>query len=306
MVSSDRGGADVAGVSEPAIADEDNLAGGWLIGSLLERWRLMFCLGLVFGALGVAASFLVDKTYRVTTLVTMAEGDKLKLPSALSSSGLGDLAALAGLAPPAGEDRSEALAILQSDLFLGRFIETHKLTPELFPRRWDSAAAAWKGGLLGSPPTRKEAVRKFRKKALKLEEERKTGLITIGVVWAVPASAADIANALVSDVNEMIRARRIHDSQTRVAALQEQLDTTVTTEVRTALFSLLQQELRTITIAKTRKDFALIVLDPAQSPDEYDRVGPQRFVWLFAGGVCGGIIGTLIVLFGRLRSARRS
>lgn len=301
MVSSYREPTEAAG----AVADGDTVISGWLIGSLLERWRLLMVLGGIFGVLGVAASFLVDKTYRVNTLVTMAEGDKLKLPSALSSSGLGDLAALAGLAPPAGEDRSESLAILQSDLFLGRFIETHKLTPQLFSRRWDIAKGDWKGGMLGAPPTRKEAVRKFRKSALRIDEERKTGLITVGLIWAAPDSAADIANSMVADLNEMMRTRRIHDSQARVAALQEQLDTTATTEVRTALFSLLQQDLKTITIAKTRKDFALIVLDPAQKPDEYDRVGPQRFVWLFVGGVCGGLIGVLIVLVGRLRAARQ-
>jgi uncharacterized protein involved in exopolysaccharide biosynthesis len=304
MVSNYRDSAGVP-AAEDMMSMDVGAEGSPLISMLLKRWRLLFALGALFGVLGVAASFLVSKTYRVNTLVTVAEGDKLRLPSALSSSGLGDLAALAGLAPPAGEERSEALAILQSDFFLGRFIDSHKLAPQLYPRRWNEAAKQWKDGWLTSAPTRKETVRKFRKRALRVDEDRKTGLITVGLIWTAPQNADTVANSLIADLNETMRMRRIRESEARIAALQEQLDSTATTEVRTALFSLLQQELKVMTIARTRKDFALIVLDPAQKPDEYDRVGPQRFIWLFIGGFIGVALAALLAFLSDVRSARK-
>lgn len=275
------------------------------MGMVLKHWRRLLLLGMLGAVIAVAASLLVQKTYRVSVLVTMAEGDKMRLPSGLSGGGLGDLAALAGLAPPGGEDRSEAMAILQSDAFLGHFINSHELAPVLHWRRWDPATGDWKGGLFGKRPTLRASIREFRKHALTLNEDRKTGLVKVELVWGDKENAAALCNALVEDLNETMRRRRIRDAETRIVALQEQLALNATMEVRAALFSLLQQDLKMVTLAKTRKDFALMVLDPAQDPDEYDRAAPLRFIWLFVGGALGVVLGGMMIFFRDLLAAQR-
>lgn len=255
-----------------------------LVAAAFRRWKLCMLLGFLGALAGAMLSLPIAKTYRASALVTMAPGDSVTTPSSLSVSALGGLAALAGLPPVPGSDRSEALAVLQSDTFLTYFIQKHDLLPDLYP---DSIYRRW---LTPGQPSVKDAVRRFRQHALEIQDDRRTGLISISLVWPAQDQAHIVANAMVRDVNNILRERKIAESEARVAAIQNQLESTSAVAVRTALLSLLEQELKLGTLARTREDFALVVLDPAQPADEHDRVAPQRFVWAAGGAAVTGLL----------------
>jgi hypothetical protein len=252
-----------------------------LVFHALRRWRWLLVAGFVGGFAGGMASTAVPKSYRASTLVTMAEGDSVQVPSALSLSALGGLAALAGLPSPPGENRSQALAVLQSASFAMAFIRTNNLASEMF-----AEDSTWFGQWFSRKErSDKDAVRQFQRDVLEIVENQRTGLVTISLVWPNRDRVHEITNTLISQLNDLLRTRRVQKSEVRIAALQTQLDRTHAVAVRAALLSLLEQELKVGTVASTQQDFALVVLDPAQPADEEDRAGPQRLLWALSGSI---------------------
>ncbi len=114
----------------------------------------------VGAAAAFGASFLLTREYSASVTLLPVKSEH---PSALNSvSGqLGGLASLTGIGIGNDDDRSEAIATLQSRALVSAFIEQHKLLPVIFQDKWDAVSGRWRAKALDDVPTLNDGFRRF-------------------------------------------------------------------------------------------------------------------------------------------------
>jgi uncharacterized protein involved in exopolysaccharide biosynthesis len=174
--------------------------------------------------------------------------------------------------------------------------------PVLFADDWDAASRQWKGDPEDAP-THWDAYELFSD-VRSVQEDRKTGLVTLTVDWQDPQQAAVWANELVARANSRLQQDAIEEGQKAIAFLQQQLGQAGAIEVRQALYSLIEAETKKVAIAHARKEFAFKVIDPAVAPRR--KVKPQRRLIVVAGFLIG-LIGSsfLAVLLAAIAAERK-
>ena len=237
-----------------------------------------------------------EYTASVTLLPVTPRSGSLGL-GALSST----LSQFSGLASMAGVtlggatgSTAEALATLQSRLLTNKYISQHNLMPILFPKQWDSATNAWKPQGHDQHPTLWDADQLFQQHIRSVSLNAKTGVATLTIRWKNSQLAAEWANGLVKLTNEYLRQRALAQSEREISYLNQEIPQTNIVAVKTAIYSLMQQEIKSAMIAKGRTDFALRVIDPAIPPQR--KSFPKPVLWTIGGALFGFIFGYFIAL----------
>jgi uncharacterized protein involved in exopolysaccharide biosynthesis len=263
--------------------------------SVADVWRFMAPLkwwlfaGAICGAvLAYGASWLVQPVYSAT--VTMLP---MKSPESSNGAGgisgqVGGLAALAGINLGGGDNNQVgASEYLRSKTLAARFIQTHDLMKTIFAGRWDEAKHEWIPNWRGRIPTEARAIKLVRTNIIKISEDKKSGLVTVSATWRDRAMASQWANDFVALANDGLRSRAILDAQSTIDYLNGQIERTQTLEVKTALSRIIETQLKNLTLAKVREDYAFRVVDPAVPPDQDDLASPRRSVFAFVGLILG-------------------
>jgi hypothetical protein len=215
-----------------------------------------------------------------------------------AGSQVGGLASLIGLSFNGDSNKEEALAMLQSEALTQRYITEHDLLPVLYPERWDPVTKAWRPSKPEDVPSLWKANQLFETKIRTVAEDKKTGLTTMTIAWTDPATAARWANDLVAATNDFLRNKAIREAEQHIAYLNEQAARTDVSQVRAAIYVVLESEIKNEMLAKGPGDYALKVIDPAYPPER--RSSPLPFVWAGVGAFAGLML-SFAVLF--LRSA---
>ena len=120
--------------------------------------------------------------------------------------------------------------------------------------------------------------------ALKIEQVRRQNLLRLKVRWNNPVVAAELANALVAELNSALRETAITEARKRIAYLNRELDKTSVIPLRQSIYRLIEAETRIIMIAETRIDYAFKVIDSAVPPTLNRHVRPRRgrIIWTTA------------------------
>ena len=164
----------------------------------------------------------------------------------------------------------------------------------MFEEIWDAESQSWLVETQEDEPTEQKAVESF-KEILSVDEDKKSGLITLSISWKDPEVAAQWANNLVKQLNEQLREKAIADSKKRVGYLEQELAKTTLQDMRAVLYNLLESEKQKAMLANVNEDFALEVIDPAVAPETREK--PKRKLIVALGGVCGGFLGMFAVFF---------
>ena len=263
------------------------------IDELLElTWRrrlLVAACVLVFAALAAAASFVMTPRWRAQVVIVPVKGDDMRgvLSSALGQ--LGGLASLAGLGSSGGGNKEENLQFLSSRGFLRSFIEEENLLPVLFAKKWDATKGRWNVDDPDDVPTIADGVRYMDSKVRSVQEERRTGIVTLSIVWKDPVVAARWANLMVERANRDLRARAIGDAEASKAYLNAELAKTDVVELRQSVYRLIENQIKTIMLASVRPDYAFRIIDPAVPPDLDEKIRPKRTVMTVLGALAGGV-----------------
>jgi uncharacterized protein involved in exopolysaccharide biosynthesis len=170
------------------------------------------------------AAFVITPVYRAVTVAvpTSAEANGLSgLSSALGS--LGGLAALGGINLGNSNNVEESLAVLRSREFSEAFIRDMGLMQELYRNKWDAKAGRWEGDEKDWPSLA-DGYRRFDRKVRTASYDKKTELVTVGIVWRDPVKAAALANELVARLNREMRERAITRTSDAVKFLQKELE----------------------------------------------------------------------------------
>jgi uncharacterized protein involved in exopolysaccharide biosynthesis len=263
-----------------------------------RRWLVVLCV-LACTGLATAAAFIMKPKYRAEVVMIPVKADTAS--SALSGvlGQLGGLAGLAGVSLAGGGNKDENIEYLRSHDFTGRFIEEEKLLPVLFAKKWDAAHQRWNVDDPDDVPTISDGVRLFDR-IRSVQEERRTGLVRLTLVWKDRELAARWANLLVERVNRDLRTRAIAEARASIDYLNSELARTSVVELRQSLFRLYESQTKTIMFAKVRAQYAFKVIDPAYVPDADRYIQPKRIPMILIGAF-GGVLGALVLVAFLLR-----
>jgi uncharacterized protein involved in exopolysaccharide biosynthesis len=287
------------GSDAPGASSDGNQLMVWLR-EARRRWVVVSLLFALGAGAGLAAAFLIPRAYRAEIVVMPIESRDV--PQGLSNL-LGGLGAIASLAGVGGQSatRQEALEFLKSRGFTAQFIERHKLTEELYPERLDASGRAWKKG---RQPTRNDAVLRFQRKIFELLEDRRTGVVRVGITSPNRAVVAQWANDYVADANQALRARAMTDARKSLEYLRRELETTREVGIQQAISKLSEAQLNQIMLASVREDYAFKVIDPATTPDLNKPVRPNRPLLFLMGCAAGMLLaGAQVIARSRRRGA---
>jgi uncharacterized protein involved in exopolysaccharide biosynthesis len=207
---------------------------------------------------------------------------------------VGGLASMAGLSLGSVNEQ-ESIAWLKSRALFTLFANQQKLLPILFPDKWDAAAGRWRPELKPTP-TMDDAWAMFDSGIRRVNDDTKTRVITLDITWKDRHQAADWANTLVHLANEELRQRALQESEASIASLDDQLKQTDSVDLRQSIFRLREVQLNRSVLAKSRREYALTVLDPAVVPDERRFVSPRRFLMLVISIPLGLFVGACVVV----------
>jgi uncharacterized protein involved in exopolysaccharide biosynthesis len=270
-----------------------------------RRWLLVLVAVLGAGA-GVLKSVLQTRIYEANVTLSPTKSDRGANPLAATASQFGDLAATLGVSLPGSGSASSAvnLAYLKSRKFAADFIQKNGLTQLFFPDAWDVQAKRWRS-VHGKQPTIEDAVLYFDTRVRRIEEDHRTGLITLSVRWRDRDQAMAWANQMVADINSESRQRAISEAQQSLQYLRGELDNTSLVGLRDAIYRLMESNIKSITFANVRRDFAFEIVDPATVPDADHYVKPSWPLNIGAGFVAGCLGGVVLALL-RTRRERGS
>jgi uncharacterized protein involved in exopolysaccharide biosynthesis len=249
---------------------------------------LILMVTFVCTALATVVAFNITPIFRAETVILPDHNGPTGGVGSLSGQlgGLANIASLAGVNLESGgtADR-EAKAILDSHKLDEEFIKKNNLIPVLLPK--------------SKAPTMWLAVKSFREGVLATREDKRTGLTTLDFSWKDPVVAAAWANGFVALANDRIRARAIDEANRNLKFLNEQIEKTKVVEVQHSLYSLIENETKTLMLANARPEYAFTVIDPAVPPER--KTSPHRSIYVLSGAFAGSVIGLLVAYLRRKR-----
>jgi uncharacterized protein involved in exopolysaccharide biosynthesis len=273
-----------------------------LLEILRNRWLLLLVTAFACAVTGLVTGLLMTPVYRSTALLMPTQSNERSgllgsmLGGLAGGSGAGLMGAL-GLGMGNETVTSEALALLQSREFIEEFIASHNLMPVLYPDDWDASAGRWKA-TVRRPPTPWKAYKKFTASVLDVSQDKKNNLVTVRVDWTDRNEAARWANDLVDTVNARVRSRAISDADRTINYLEQELKGAEAVEVRSALFNMIESQLKIKSVATVRVQYAFQVLDPAAPADEDVRLRPHKGLYTIIGLTVGFLLGAAFVTVG--------
>jgi len=263
------------------------------------RWRWLLALLLVPTVLAVLLAITTPRRYEAAVVVLPRTQDRSALLSSLGQ--LGGLASLAGLGSAEGGQRAEAIQMLQSQILARQFIEENKLLPVLFPNDWDAQHQSWHR----RARTMNEAVRQFDRGIRTVVEDRRTGLITMRIIWRDRVQAAAWANDLVRLANDQLRRRAVQRAQGAINYLQREAANATAVEIQQALYRLMEEQYKTLLLARVNEDYALSIIDPAVVADPNQYVSPHKVLNAIAGLMFGAVLALILLFIEAARTAQQ-
>lgn len=263
-------------------------------------------------------SFTLVATIYAITLPNVYKSEALVAPVSGNSSiripgQLGSLAALAGVNLGAlggeGDNSDLAIEIIKSREFLGRFIEKHDLFIPIMaaegwsridnslildPKIYDISSSQWVRKV--KPPFQpKPSLLEVHEELLKklvVAKDKQTGMVRVSFEHYSPYLAKTWVDELIKAINEEMRKRDLSEAQRSIAYLNSQIEQTNIADVRTMLYSLIEEQSKTVMLANVREEYVFKTVDPAFVAEK--KAKPKRALIV----ITAIILGLLFSVFG--------
>jgi uncharacterized protein involved in exopolysaccharide biosynthesis len=244
-------------VQQDAAAQDDGLNLASLIRAVRHHRWWVVVITLLGTLAAVAYAVTAQPVYRAESVLFPRESRTGGLAAPLAQ--LGGLADMAGISV-GGNSRQEPLGVLRSQGFASRFITQFQLAKVLDPEA----------------PTDdpRKATEIFSRQVMSVFEDKRTGLVTVGIRWHDPEVAADWANAVVRQLNDEMRARALKESTANIGYLRDQLESTGTVSLQDSISRLLEAEMQKDMLARGTAEYSFRIVDVAEPPAR--RAWPKR------------------------------
>jgi len=270
----------------------------------------------IAAVISVAFALSLPNIYRAEALLVTDEG----------SGGLSNLASqygglanrLAGIQLPASESSQKSISIakLQSRKFMADFMERHNIIPELMaisaynvntgevsydPTIYDPETRIWTRDVeppLQAKPSSQEAFL-YITDILGVTEDNETGFVTVSIEHISPLIAYEWVTWLVDDLNREMMLEATAEAQKSIDYLTDQLEKTQVVALEQVFFALIEEQMKTMTLANARDEYLFKTIDPAIVPEK--KSGPNRALICLLGTLLGGMLSVLWVLIWRYK-----
>ena len=272
---------------------------------VLSRYRYV-TIGVTVActAIAVLLAIIATPIYRSEVQVVAADDAGGGNPLASLVSGVPNIPGLNILGNKSRGNTAEGIAILRSPQFTIEFIEENNLLPVLFEDKWDSEAGDWDVDEPGQIPTPLDGYSLFHNEVRRIREED-DGIVALSILWKDPQMCADWSNALIQKLNLRMRQRAIAEADRTIEFLQAEVEKTNVVEIRQAIYSMMENQLNTRTVASVREEYAFRIISPALPSDADKFVKPKRLFMVILGGIIGVALGVFLTfLFYGIRRVR--
>ncbi|MFB1002325.1 MAG: Wzz/FepE/Etk N-terminal domain-containing protein [Pseudomonadales bacterium] len=307
----------VQGNNKQSVDDEIDLRELW--NALWQGKIQIAAITSVFAIASVIIALMLPNIYRSEALLAPAAESSGGGLSALAGQ-FGGLASMAGinLSDGATDPTVVAIETLKSRRFIKTFIANHNLlvplmaadgwndttdTLEIDESIYDTDNQQWVRDVsapLKPKPSDIEAHEVFTDDILSVSQDKKSGLVTVGVNFYSPTLAKQWADWLVTDLNNYMRNKDLSNAERTINYLTTQLNSTSIADMQTIFYQLIEEQTKTIMLANVRQHYVLEVIDPAVVPEK--EVEPKRALICVLITLLGGFFSVVYVL---VRSFRR-
>jgi LPS O-antigen subunit length determinant protein (WzzB/FepE family) len=263
---------------------DDAIDPGKLARILRLHWKLIVIMTFLGGATAAVISLQMRNIFRAQAVVSPTAESNNKGGSLKDT--VGGIAELAGIDLGGGGGRKvEALATLNAPGFLREFITKNDLMPILFDDRWDPVAKKWRPG--AKIPSLEQGVKKLKDDRT-VNENSKSGLVSLAVEAYTRELAAQWANGMIDLVNERMRQADIKTARDSLEYLDRELATANSVELRQAISHLIEQQIDSEMMANVQRDYAYHFIDRAVPPEIKD--SPKRTLISIGGAFLGLVL----------------
>jgi len=277
-----------------------------------RKWLIS---GITFASTVIAAIFALVLTdiYRAEALLAPNKNDSTSGLSALAAQ-YGGLASLAGinLGSESTDDIAIGLEILKSRQFISTFILSHDLlVPIMAADGWDEESdelkidtdiydvsdEVWVRDVRPPKkptPSLQEAYERFSEDILMVSQNKRTSFVTISIDYFSPTIAKQWVDWLIEDINSTVMEKDVEKAEQAIAYLGDQVSATSLANLQEVFFSLIEEQTKTVMLAKVSDEYLLETLDPAIVPEE--KAKPSRVLIVIMGFLLGGLSGISVSL----------
>ncbi|MFT7008478.1 MAG: hypothetical protein ACJAXJ_003018 [Colwellia sp.] len=277
---------------------------GEFISYLITKWKWFIILGLCFAIAFAMISINMPNKYTSEILLADADSSKSNLDGLGSQ--LGGLASFAGIDMNSGKnDKLIALQILQSRKFLIDFVKNNQLEELLFAvDSWDRKNDSFvynedvfnrkeqiwleRSEGEGSFYPSDLEIHQLMKSMLEVDVDKTNKVTRMFLTYYNPTKAQEWLSMLVSALNDTIRINEINEREKQVSFLQKELKFENNSEIRNVFYSLIEEQIKSSTLAKAREEYVFRVIDPAVFPEQ--KSYPKRALNTVLGGLVGGVL----------------
>lgn len=276
--------------------------GKWLIG------------GITFAGASIAVivTLTLPDIYRSDALLAPNNQERGGGLSALAAQ-YGGLASLAGINLNGGQADKTALGleILKSRKFISEYIERHDiLVPLMAARGWDTEsgeliidpddydadAGQWIRNV--SPPRKntpslQEAYEEFMD-ILSVSQNKKSGFVIVSIEHHSPKVAKQWVDWLIEDLNASTMRQDVAEAEQAIEYLNEQIEMTSLADLQSVFFNLIEEQTKTVMLAKVTKEYLLKTLDPAVVPEK--KIKPKRALLVILSTFLAFLFALVLVL----------
>lgn len=253
-----------------------NLEEGGLIHLMKERIKGLM-IGLIF-VVSISSYYAYNLPDVYISEVTLTPASNFN-SSPLSGS-LGNIAALAGVnLAGKGTDRvSVAIEVLGSRDFINNLITKYNLKVvlmatkhwdrttgaiEIDPEIYDVTSKQWTRKV--KPPRKPEPsemeVYKYVEKDFNVAQEKLTGIVTLTMQHQSSEFAKEWLEKAVTEINATMKERDIEEANNNIKFLNQQLDLYSQSDIKNTIYSLIEDNVKTLMIANTRNDYVFKIID---------------------------------------------
>jgi len=275
-----------APLNSDSFGDEDEISLLDLLLVVSENIKL-----LVLGPIFTGVVALGYSTFQMTPVFT---AKTTVIPPSTQGSGsgaaaaiLGQLGGLGGLVGGAIANQGKHMAYLDSDLLRDEIIQKFGLQ-----KRWEHKFLT--------------QTRSTLKAAVKIKDDKKTGLITLEFEDKDPRFAAEVVNAYVAVLSRLLGEAAIEDARLRREFLERQITEATrksyqSPQVRDAVIQGLVREFETTRLAEQQPNPNIVQVDVAKAPEL--KSGPKRALISVITSLATGFA---LLLFVFIRQAMRN
>lgn len=261
-----------------------------------RNWQLAVGVASATFILAAVLAFALPSYWRVEIVVMpVPKSSAGNLNLAALAGGLGSLGSLLGRTTSTTD---EALAVLRSRELFDVYATQQNLLPILFSSKWDAENKRWDVSP-SEVPTLRKGYKLFNRSIRDIDEDRHTGIITMGITWKDRVLAVKWARDLIALTNRQLRERAVAQALQNMRYLNDQMrngrGAGESNALNAALASAFERQLQDYMFAKGQEEFAFRIIDPPTIPDSRERVWPQRPLFLTLGLILGGILAVAAV-----------